>query len=186
MHRRAAAVPVAVVDLVLGSEVQLARKGRSVRIEGGNSVELRARGFRGVSPDVHPDIAGRRHVEGSDVIGSGGGHVDLAGGPVAGEGEFVGFRPGRLRRLEGQVEASFPFRAEIKRQDGGGVVPGQEVAVAGVDDPGRLPVEGTGGFRDEDIALEGDDDGVRGGLKGRGGGVAAGCGEKEDGQQRFE
>ena len=112
--------------------------------------------------------------------------MDLAGGSVAGEGEFVGFRPGRLRGLEGQVKASVPFRAEIQRQDGGGVVPRLDATVVGVDDPGRLPIEGTGGFRDEDIALEGDDDGVRGRLEGRGGGIAAGCGEKEDGQQRFE
>ena len=186
MHRGAAAVPVTVIDLVFGCEVQFARKGRSVRVEGRNPIELRPRRLGGVSLDIHPDIAGRRHVEGSDVIGSGGGHVDLAGGPVAGEGEFVGLRSGRLRGLESQVQASFSLRAEIQRKHGRGIVPRLEAAVAGVYDPGRLSIEGTGGFRDEDIALEGDDDGVRGGFEGRGGGVSAGCGEKEDGQQRFE
>ena len=186
VYGRSAAVPVAVIHLVLGGEAERTREGSAIRIECGNPVELGARRLCGVSPDVHPDIPGLRHLESADLIGSGGCYADLAVGTVAGKGEFVGFRSGWLRSLERQVQAPGSFRAEKQRQDGGRVIPGQEAAVVGVDHPGRILIEGTAGFRDEDISPEGDDDGIRSGLERGGGGITAGCGENEDRQQRFE
>ena len=56
----------------------------------------------------------------------------------------------------------------------------------GVDGSGRLLVEGAIGLRDEDIAPEGDDDGVRGGFEGLGRRVPAGGHEQGSGGQNLE
>ena len=112
VYGRAPAVPVAVVDLVLGGVAERAREGRAVGIEAGDPVELGPGRFGVACLDVHADIAGLVYLEGADVEGPGFRHRHFPGGSVTGEGEAVGLGAGRLRGLEGQVEGPFPLRAE--------------------------------------------------------------------------